>query len=223
MNGTLAAMAGATAEHPRPRLRGVVHAVVFPLALAAGIVLVALAPTGSARTAAAVYAACAALMFGASALFHLRAWTGRAHRMLERLDHSGIYLAIAGTYTPFAVLGLEGTARVVVLTVVWAGAAAGLVTLGTGAPRALRVALYLLLGWVAALVLPQLLDGAGVAAAVLAIVGGALYSLGALVYALRRPDPLPAVFGFHETFHVLIAAAFVTQHVGVALLVYPAG
>jgi hemolysin III len=214
-----------TATAQVPRLRGVLHAGAFPVAIAAGGVLIALAPTATARFAAAVYAVTSALLFGVSAAYHRGHFSGRARDVLHRLDHANIYLIIAGTYTPFALLALRGDARTAVLAVIWAGAAAGVAfrVLWLSAPRWLYTLLYIVLGWTAVFVLPQLLRGAGAAALVLLLAGGVLYSLGGLVYGLRRPDPYPGWFGFHEVFHALTVAAYITQYVAVSLVVYRAG
>ncbi len=215
---------GEMADAVKPKLRGWLHAGTFPTALVAGLVLVALGPTLSARIAAAVYALTSALLFGVSALYHRGHWSDRAEAILRRFDHANIYLIIAGTYTPFALLALHGTARTVVLSVIWAGAGAGVLfrIVWVGAPRWLYTALYVGLGWVAAGFMPQLLDGAGVAAVVLVCVGGLLYSVGGLVYGLRRPDPSPRWFGFHEVFHACTVAAYVAQYIAVSFVVYNA-
>jgi hemolysin III len=210
------------AQSVKPRLRGWLHAGTFPAVLVAGLVLVALGPTLSARLAAAVYALTSALLFGVSALYHRGHWSERAEAVLRRFDHANIYLIIAGTYTPFALLALHGTVRTVVLAVIWIGAAAGVLfrIVWVGAPRWLYTALYVGLGWVAAGVMPQLLDGAGVPALVLVCAGGLLYSAGGLVYGLRRPDPSPRWFGFHEVFHACTVAAFVVHSVAVSFAAY---
>lgn len=215
---------GEMAVSVKPELRGWLHAGTFPAALVAGLVLVALGPTLSARLAAAVYALTSALLFGVSALYHRGHWSDRAEAILRRFDHANIYLIIAGTYTPFALLALHGTARTVVLSVIWAGAGAGVLfrIVWVGAPRWLYTALYVGLGWVAAGFMPQLLDGAGVVAVVLVCVGGLLYSAGGLVYGLRRPDPSPRWFGFHEVFHACTVAAYVAQYIAVSFVVYNA-
>ena len=219
-----AARVGEIAQSVKPRLRGWLHAGTFPAALLGGIVLVALGPTLSARLAAAVYAVTSALLFGVSALYHRGHWSARADAVLRRFDHANIYLIIAGTYTPFALLALHGTARTVVLSVIWSGAAAGVLfrIVWVRAPRWLYTALYVGLGWVAAAVMPQLLDGAGPAALILVCVGGLLYSVGGLVYGLRRPDPSPRWFGFHEVFHAFTIAAYVAQYIAVSFVVYRA-
>ncbi len=207
---------------PVPRLRGALHAAAFPLALAAGGLLVALAPSGTARLGAAVYTITSALLFGVSAAYHRGRGPAWLRDLLHRCDHANIYLIIAGTYTPLALLALHGGVRVVVLAVIWAGAAAGTVfrVAWMHAPRWLYTSLYLALGWVALAVLPQLARGAGVAVVGLVVAGGVLYSLGGVVYALRRPDPLPGWFGFHEVFHSLTVAAYAAQYAAVFLVVY---
>ncbi|MEU9830872.1 hemolysin III family protein [Streptosporangium sp. NPDC048047] len=208
----------------KPRLRGWLHAGALPVAIIAGYVLVALGPTLQARLAAAVYAITSGLLFGVSATYHRGTLSPRLERVLRRLDHANIYLIIAGTYTPFALLALDGPARVVVLAVIWAGAIAGVLfrVLWISAPRLLSTALYIALGWTAVFVLPQLLSGAGVAAVALVIAGGLLYTAGGVVYGLRRPDPSPRWFGFHEVFHAFTVAAYVVQYVAVSLVVYGA-
>lgn len=208
----------------RPRLRGWLHAGALPAALVAGFVLVALGPTLQSRLAAAIYAVTSGLLFGVSAAYHRCASSPRLVEGLRRLDHANIYLIIAGTYTPFALLALQGPARVVVLAVVWAGAAAGVLfrVLWTAAPRRLSTALYVALGWTAVFVLPQLVAGAGVAAVLLVLAGGLLYTAGGVVYGLRRPDPSPRWFGFHEVFHAFTLAAYGAQYVAVSLVVYGA-
>jgi hemolysin III len=215
---------GEIAESVRPKLRGWLHVGAFPAALIAGLVLVTLGPTLTARLAAAVYALTSVLLFGVSALYHRGQWSERAVTWLRRFDHANIYLVIAGTYTPISMLALQGNLRVVVLAVIWTGAAAGVAfrVLWSRAPRWLYTALYIGLGWVAAGFLPQLLDGAGVAALVLVCVGGLLYSAGGLVYGLRRPDPSPRWFGFHEVFHAFTIAAYVAQYIAISFVVYRA-
>ncbi|MEV5410213.1 hemolysin III family protein [Thermopolyspora sp. NPDC052614] len=215
-----------TGEMPvKPRLRGWLHAGALPATLVAGLVLVALGPTLEARLASAIYAFTSALLFGISATYHRGTLSPRIADVLRRLDHANIYLIIAGTHTPFALLALDGAARVAVLVVVWAGALAGAVFRMTwlNAPRWLYTALYIALGWTAVFALPQLLEGAGVAAVTLVIMGGVLYSAGGVVYGLRRPDPSPRWFGYHEVFHAFTLAAYVLQYISVSLVVYSAG
>jgi hemolysin III len=209
-----------------PRLRGLLHAGAFPVAAAAGAVLVGLAPTWPARLAAAVYGVAGAALFGVSAAYHRSPPGSRRRGLLARLDHVSILLMIAGTYTPLVVLALRGWTRLSVLAVIWGGAAAGILTRliwrtdWRPAPRWLITSLFIGLGWVALFVLPQLLRGAGAVALALILAGGLLYSLGAVVYALKRPDPSPRWFGFHEVFHAATILAYFTQYAAVSLVVY---
>ncbi|RFU38739.1 hemolysin III family protein [Actinomadura logoneensis] len=213
------------AEAVKPKLRGWLHAGTFPLALLAGMALVALGPTLPARVCAAVYTLTSTLLFGVSAAYHRGRWSARVQDVLRRFDHANIYLIIAGTYTPFAYLILDGAVRVLVLSVVWTGAVAGVLfrVLWVRAPRWLYTALYIGLGWVAAFFVPQFIKGTGVGVAVLVALGGVLYSVGGLVYGLRRPDPSPRWFGFHEVFHALTVAAYVLQYIAVSFVIYRAG
>ena len=208
----------------RPRLRGWLHAGAAPLSVAAGIVLVCLAPPGAPRLAAAVYALTCTLLFGVSAVYHRREWGPRTYAVLRRLDHANIFLIIAGTYTPFAVLLLHGSQRSWLLSLVWSGAVVGVLfrVLWTDAPRWLYVPIYLALGWVAVAYLPAFLHHGGIAVLVLIATGGVLYSLGALVYGVKRPDPSPRWFGFHEVFHSLTIAAWTVQYVAASMVVYAA-
>ncbi|MCW2674697.1 MAG: hemolysin family channel protein [Frankiales bacterium] len=212
----------------KPHLRGVLHEVAFAISLVSGTAIVCLADGMKERLTAAIYASSVALLFGTSAAYHRGRWSPRAHGIMARLDHSMIFVLIAGTYTPFSVLLLHGPLRWVVLGVVWGGALAGiLLRLASGnvfrhPPRWVFVVLYVALGWVAVAVVPQLLSAGGVAVLVLVVVGGLLYSLGALVYARKKPDPSPRWFGFHEVFHAFTLAAFVTHYVAVSLAVYGA-
>ena len=203
----------------KPRLRGWLHAGTFPLAVVAGIVLVVLAEGTRAVVATAVYATTAALLFGISAIYHRGNWSPPAERLLKRLDHSNIFLIIAGTYTPFSVLLLQDDGGRTLLWLVWAGALAGIAfrVLWVGAPRWLYTPVYIALGWVAVFYLPDILDAGGVAVVVLLAVGGVLYSVGGIVYALKRPNPSPQWFGFHEVFHALTLGAFVTHYIAVLM------
>ena len=210
----------------KPRLRGVSHQWAFFVALVAGAVLVIAAPSGRATFAALVYAVSVVAMFGASALYHRIDWKSlAARRWMRRLDHSMIYLLIAGTYTPFALLVLDGGIADAVLIAVWAGAALGigLKLLWPNTPKWLTAAVYVTLGWVAVIAFPQLASELGVLGMSLVAGGGVLYTTGAVVYALQRPDPVPAVFGYHEIFHVLVIAAALLQFVAVAAYALPAG
>jgi len=208
----------------KPRLRGWLHAGTFPVAVVAGIVLVALADGTRETVATAVYAASAALLFGVSALYHRGRWSPRVERWLKRLDHSNIFLIIAGTYTPFSVILLGGRGGRTLLWIVWAAALAGIAfrVVWVGAPRWLFTPVYLALGWVAVFYLGDLLDTGGPAVVTLLAVGGGLYSLGGVVYALKRPDPAPRWFGFHEVFHALTLAAYVVHYIAVSLATYGA-
>jgi hemolysin III len=206
----------------KPRLRGWLHAAMFPIAVIVGTVLVAFADTTSARVAAAVFAITAALLFGTSALLHRGSWSPRVEGVLRRMDHSNIYLIIAGTYTPFAVLALPPGEGRVLLSIVWVGALAGVAfrVLWVGAPRWLYTPVYVALGWVAIFYLPDLVAGAGTVAVVLIALGGVLYTAGAIVYGTKRPNPSPRWFGFHEVFHVLTVAAFTAHYVAVSLTIH---
>jgi hemolysin III len=207
----------------RPRLRGVFHQYAFFAALAAGAVLVALADGMQERFAAWVYAAALAAMFGASALYHRFPWRSAARRLwARRVDHAMIFIFIAGTYTPFAVLALPEPTGLVVLIVVWVGAVGGaaLKLLRPHASRWIGVPFYLALGWVAVFVLPDLLHRGGVAALVLLLVGGGFYTLGALCYAFRRPVGWPTTFGYHEFFHAATVVAAICHHVAIWLVLY---
>ena len=206
----------------KPKLRGWLHAGMFPVAVAAGIVLVALAGTPEARLSSAVFSITAALLFGTSALFHRGDWSPRVHGILRRLDHSNIFLIIAGTYTPFAVLLLPDSKGGTLLWIVWIGALAGVAVrvFWVGAPRWLYTPVYVVLGWVAVFYLPDFFAAAGVAVPVLILIGGALYSAGALIYGFKRPNPSPRWFGFHEVFHALTLAAFAVHYVAVSFAVY---
>ena len=208
----------------KPTLRGWIHAVTSPLVLAAGLVLIALAPTGPATVAAIAFAASSVILFTTSAVYHRGTWSQRAQRALQRADHANIFLLIAGSYTPFAVLTLHGTMRVAVLAAVWGAALMGIGfrIFWLTAPRWLYVPLYIGLGWAAAFFVPQLLHGAGVAAFTLIAVGGLMYTLGGVVYGLQRPDPSPRWFGFHEVFHSLTVIAFICQYVAASLVIYRA-
>jgi hemolysin III len=213
----------------KPRLRGWLHLATAPLTLAAGVVLVALSPTATTRWGSAVYVASAVLLFSTSALYHRGHWSSRACDLLRRFDHANIFLLIAGSYTPFSLLLLTGTDRVVMLVLVWSGALLGVAfrVLWIGAPRWLHTPVYMALGSAAVAFLPQFTRGAerlgvgvGIAIMVLIAVGGVLYLLGGVVYGFRRPDPWPSYFGFHEVFHTLTIMAFATHYVGVSLATY---
>jgi hemolysin III len=217
------------AEDVKPRLRGWLHLGTAPATLAAGVVLVALSPTAATRLGSAVYAVCSVLLFTVSAIYHRGRWSPRVDALLQRFDHASIFLLIAGTYTPFCVLLLRGADRVVMLSVIWSGALLGMAfrVLWLGAPRWLYTPICIGLGWAAVFFIPQFAEGAhrlgvglGVAVLALIAVGGALYTVGGVVYGFRRPDPWPRWFGFHEVFHTCTILAFVTHYVGVSLATY---
>ncbi|WDG17032.1 PAQR family membrane homeostasis protein TrhA [Microbacterium sp. Clip185] len=193
----------------RPTWRGWIHAGTFPVAIAAGIVLIVLAHGTAAKWSAAVFMTTSLLLFGNSALYHRFDWKPRTKVVLKRIDHANILLLIAGTYTPLAVLALPPEKSVLLLSLVWGGAILGILfrVFWIHAPRWLYVALYILLGWAAVMYIVDLLN-ANVAMMVLVIVGGLLYTGGAVVYALKRPNPWPGKFGFHEIFHVCTVLAF---------------
>jgi hemolysin III len=209
----------------KPRLRGWLHAYAAAISIASGISLIAVAAAvrgAHAGWPTAVYALTVTLLFGTSALYHRLSWSPRAHSVMKRLDHAMIFVFIAGTYTPIAVLTLPHGAALAVLTVVWTGAVFGvaLQTAWPTAPRWLSVPCYVALGWVAVFVFPDLLHSAGVAAFVLVAVGGVIYTLGAVVYALKRPDPVPGAFGFHEVFHACTLVAALCHYVAIWLAVF---
>jgi hemolysin III len=209
-----------------PRLRGWLHVWAAAVSVAAGVVLVAVAGAtrgASVGFATAVYALTVPLLFGTSAVYHRATWSSRTRRaVMSRLDHSMIFLFIAGTCTPFALLAMPPRTGRIVLAVVWIGAVAGVLlkVAWIGAPRGLTVPIYLGLGWVAAFVLPDLLRHGGVAALVLIAAGGVIYTLGGIVYAVRRPDPVPHVFGFHEVFHACTVVAALCHYVAIWLVLY---
>jgi hemolysin III len=216
-------IAGAS-EQLVPRLRGVSHAVAFVVSVAAAIVVVALAPAGRTTVALSVYGMGLVALFGGSALYHRWPGPARFRPMLQRIDHSMIYVFIAASYTPIAVVLLHGALIWVILVVAWAGAAAGVAfTLAwIDAPRVVVVGSYLALGSVAVIAIPQLVGVLGQAPLALLGAGGLLYFAGAIVYATRRPDPWPLTFGFHEVFHVLVITAAAAHYVAIIGWVVPA-
>jgi hemolysin III len=221
VSDTLAASVAA-----RPRLRGWLHLWAFAVSVAAGVVLVSVvaATRGSeAALATTIYAVTVCLLFGISATYHRVNWIRPSrHALLARLDHSMIFVFIAGTYTPFAVLAMPERTGRIVLTIVWLGAVGGVLlkTSWITAPRWLGVPLYLALGWVAVFVAPSLLTNGGVATFVLVVVGGLIYTFGGIVYGLKRPDPWPRTFGYHEVFHLCTVVAAACHMVAIWLAVY---
>lgn len=213
----------------KPKLRGWLHAATVPLILAAGIVLIVLSPTATTRVGSAVFVGSALLLFTVSAIYHRGTWSPRTWAVLRRFDHANIFILIAGSYTPFALLFLHGSAQITLLAVVWVAALAGMAfrVFWTDAPRWLYTPMYIALGWAAVFFIPQFLEGAGrfntgiaVSALVLVASGGVLYTLGGLVYGFKRPNPAPRVFGFHEVFHSFTILAFIAHYVGVSLATY---
>jgi hemolysin III len=206
----------------KPRLRGVFHEVGFYVAAATGGVMVATAQPGRAQTAAAIFASCVAICFGASAVYHRPTWRPRARAWLARLDHAGVYLLIAGSYAPFGLIVMSRGWAIPVLAIVWSGALVAILfkLFWLQAPKWVSAAIGLALGWVGAAAFPQLLRLSPVAI-LLVVVSGLLYSAGAVIYARRRPDPHPRLFGYHELFHLLTVAAAACQYVVVAFYVLP--
>jgi hemolysin III len=207
-----------------PRLRGVSHALASVLAVAAAVVLVVLAPAGAPTVAVAVYGTGLVALFLGSALYHRWPGPARFKPVLQRIDHSTIYVFIAASYTPIALVVLHGPLRWIILALAWAGAAAGVAfSLGwVNASRAVKAGGYLVLGWLALIAAPQLARRLGPAPLALLAAGGVLYSVGAVVYATQRPNPWPRTFGFHEVFHGLVIAAAAAQYVAIVGWVMPA-
>ncbi len=193
----------------RPTWRGWIHAGTFPVAIVTGVVLILLAQGAPAKWAAAVFMVTSLLLFGNSALYHRFDWGPKTKAVLKRIDHANILLLIAGTYTPLAVLALPPQKGLVLLIVVWSGTVLGILfrVFWINAPRWLYVALYLALGWAAVMYMGDLLQ-ANVAMMVLVCIGGLLYTVGAIIYAVKKPNPWPGHFGFHEIFHVCTVLAF---------------
>jgi hemolysin III len=205
----------------KPRLRGVLHEGAFFASILVAPLLILSADASRARLAAAVFAVSMTTCFGVSALYHRVTWSPSGRRWMRRADHAGVYLLIAGTYTPVALLVLDGDWRTVILAVVWSGSFVAILLkfVWVDAPKWLAAGIGLALGWVAVVALPQLEERLQVSALTLLIAGGLLYSAGAVVYARRKPDPMPAVFGYHEVFHALTIAAAACQYVAIAIFV----
>lgn len=209
----------------KPHLRGWLHAGTFPVAVVAGTVLVVLAEGTRETVANAVFALSAALLFGVSAIYHRGTWSPRTEKLLKRLDHSNIFLIIAGTYTPFSVILLGDRGGTTLLWIVWGAALGGIAfrVLWVGAPRWLYTPVYVGLGWVAVFYVRDIFDTGGAAVVTLLAIGGILYSLGGLVYGIKRPNPSPRWFGFHEVFHALTLGAFAVHYAAVSIATYTAG
>jgi len=206
----------------KPLLRGWIHAGVSPFVLAASIVLVVLSPTPAARWSTAVFGLTAVMLFGTSAVYHRGHWSDRTAAVLRRLDHTNIFLIIAGTYTPLAVLLLPATTARTLLIVVWSGALVGLLAriFWLGAPRWVYVPVYVALGWVAVWFMPQFWQSGGPAVVWLIAGGGLAYTVGAVVYGTKRPNPSPRWFGFHEIFHALTVVGFTCHYIAVSIAAY---
>lgn len=222
MTTAYTAMPSAVVPPVLPRMRGWLHVGGFFVSLATGAVLVPLAAVRGAAWAVSIYCVTVTLLFGISALYHRRPWTVRGRRLMQRLDHSMIFVFIAGCYTPFAVLTLEPGTDIAILTIAWVGAALGVVlkVAWPDSPRWVGAPLYVALGWVAVFVFPQILDNAGVSALVLMLVGGAVYTVGGVVYAARWPDPWPRTFGHHEIFHACTIVGALCHYIAVYFALY---
>ena len=209
------ASAGEALKLIKPKLRGWIHAITAPLALAACIVLTVLAPTTTLKIGSAVYLACSLLLFANSGVYHISNghFPVKVSQLLRRIDHANIYLLIAGTYTPLALALMTPDHQRLVLGIIWTGAVIGMVAnvCWITAPRWLFTILYVVLGWVAVWFIPELYRAGGAAIVILIAAGGVIYTLGAVVYALKKPDPLPRWFGFHEIFHACTVTAWVCQ------------
>ncbi|HET9126638.1 MAG TPA: hemolysin III family protein [Propionibacteriaceae bacterium] len=203
-------------------MRGWLHTGMTPIVLLAGLALVVFAPTLTSRAAGAVYLLCALMLFGTSATYHRGNWSARVLNVFRRWDHANIYLFIAGTYTPLAANLLHGHSRVLLLTLVWSAALVGIAfrVFWLGAPRWLYTVLYVLMGWAAVGWMGDFWHAGGPAVVILVIAGGLVYSLGALVYGLKRPNPSPRWFGFHEIFHSATVVAAVLHYIAIALATF---
>ncbi|WP_018155004.1 PAQR family membrane homeostasis protein TrhA [Demetria terragena] len=206
----------------KPKLRGWLHLGMAPISLIASIVLVVLAPTDRARIGALIFGLSAVLLFTTSAVYHRGEWTPRVAGVLKRWDHSNIFVIIAGTYTPFALTLLPREQAIQLLLIVWSGALAGVLfrIFWVGAPRWLYVPVYVALGWVAVFYFGPLMEAGGVAVITLIALGGLLYTMGAIVYGTKRPNPSPRWFGFHEVFHAFTVLAFAAHYVAASLAIY---
>jgi len=222
VGGALRDGAAQAAQAIKPKLRGWIHAGMFPLVLAAAIVLVALSPTDGAKVSTAVFGLTSVLLFGVSAVYHRGTWSPRVTGVLRRVDHSNIFLIIAGTCTPLAVILLSPATSRTLLWIVWVGALLGLTArvIWLGAPRWVYTPIYVALGSVTLVFLPQFAATGGAVIVWLVVGGGVAYILGAVVYALKRPNPSPRWFGFHEVFHALTVVGFTANYVAVSIASY---
>ena len=209
-----------TLRKVKPKFRGVSHEWAFFASLGLGVALIVIADTPEKLLAASIYAVSLSALFGVSALYHRIDWkTNRARMLMRRLDHSMIFLLIAGTVTPFALLTISGTLATAILIAVWTGAVIGIAIelLWIGSPKWVSVIIYLVVGWIGAIAFPAIVGSAGIGAGLLIATGGILYTVGAVVYATKRPDPVPSKFGYHEVFHLLVVGAAGAHFVAVAL------
>jgi hemolysin III len=207
----------------RPRWRGVLHLSMFPVAGGLAIPLALVGNSGAALVSAIVFGAAVTAMFAVSGFYHVITWRPAVRRWLARLDHATVYGLIAATYTPFGLLVLDGAWQVTILAVVWSGAAVAILVklLWVGAPKWLSASLALALGWASVAAMPEIAEGIGIDGLLFVAAGGLFYTTGAIVYALRRPNPSPGVFGYHELFHALVIAAVGLQYAAVAFYVLP--
>ncbi|MEU3192888.1 hemolysin III family protein [Streptomyces sp. NPDC006992] len=218
----LSASAHSAAQVIKPKLRGWLHLGMFPAVLISGMFLTALADSMRGRVACAVYTLSACLLFGVSALYHRGDWSPRVNAILRRLDHANIFLIIAGTYTPLTILLLPDGRRDLLLWGIWIAAGLGIAfrVFWVGAPRWLYTPCYIAMGWAAVFFLPEFMRQGGIAVMVCVVVGGLLYSAGGVIYGIKRPNPSPRWFGFHEVFHSFTLAAFIVHYVGISLVAY---
>jgi len=216
---------GDVLEAVKPKLRGWLHACATPLAIAAGVVLISLAPTDLGKIGGAVFLAASVMLYGTSGLYHRFSWGDRGEAVLRRMDHANIYVFIAATYTPLALMMLQGSSRVLLLSVIWSAALAGLLfrLFWLSAPRWLYTVLYLAMGWAAVGWFKQFYEAGGLAVFLLILIGGLCYTFGAVVYGLKRPNPSPRWFGFHEIFHACTLLAFAAHYTAISLITYRAG
>lgn len=211
-----------TVAEIKPRLRGWLHAATTPLAFISFVVMLVLADDMLVRAGVAVFMISALLLFGTSAIYHTKRWSPQHLNVLKRIDHANIFVLIAGSSTPFAILLLSRQHAIQLIVMMWCGAALGVVfkVLWLDAPRGVHVPLYLLLGWAPVMFAADFLDSSQHAPLILLAVGGILYSVGALVYVFKWPNPSPQFFGFHEVFHAMTIAAFAVHYLGISVLVY---
>lgn len=219
-------MAAISAHKPtlhKPSMRGVLHQLAFAISIVTGLLLIAAATDTRETVAVTIFAISVSALLGVSALYHRVTWTAKARHWMRRLDHSMIFLLIAGTYTPFALLALDGTVSTALLIIVWSGAIAGsIVELALAdASKWIMAIICISLGWISVIVLPDIARSIGLVGTLLLAGGGVVYTAGAVVYALRKPDPAPLVFGYHEIFHALVVIAIALQYAAIAFYVLP--